>query len=208
MSEDTSAIPDVANASVDPSIRDAGRRRQTFALVSIFGGFLLTVLTIARIGDIHTVSIGILYPLGYALLAVGLAGGARHFQRYYGNSGTRLAWVLALSLACYAGSILVVVASQRFGGLPTGSVTGLVSLSFFAARLLAMLYGVVLWTRTPVSKVTAGLFVLALPSLLVVAPFGFLGATVFAAQASLYVASMGFGCSLLRTGSGLPSNGP
>lgn len=173
-------------------------------LGGVLGGIVLTLLSISRTGlDFGLGSINIAYPLGYALLAVAVLAGNARYKSSYESHGNRVALLLGLSLASYAASIVVIVLSMRVFSFPVDPFTSLIGIAFFATRIFGTVYGIILWQRTDVSRIAAGLFTVILPSMFVLGPLALLGVPAFGVELPLYVACIVFGYGLwMDTGCG------
>lgn len=173
------------------------RRTKLAGLCGIVGGLGLTVLSVTRIGiGFDLGAVNALYPVGYLLLILPLLAADARYVSEYGRRGHLLAVLLSLSLLSYAGSIIVLLASRIGFGFVQTPVTGLIGIAFLAMRVLGSLYGVRLWRHTEL-RLTAGLFVLVLPAVLLLAPLAVLGSPAIWVESPLYLAFIALGYDLL-----------
>lgn len=194
------------NAS-DAASRGAGagrtpdRRTKVASAGGLVGGFGLSLLALSRTGvGVDPGSVGLAYPLGFALFAGAVLAVNARFEGQYGRRGRGVALLFALSMATYAVSTVAVVVALRVVGAPVGPFAGLVGAGFLGTRLFASLYGVVLWRRTDANRVAAGLFALVLPSLFVFGPLALFGLPAFGVELPLYAAFVAFGYDLWTGG--------
>lgn len=170
------------------------RRTKLTGLIGALGG-LLGALGVAGsslgmgIGSIA----GIIYPVCHVLVAVALLAANARYGTSYGRGGRSVAVVLALSLVSYAVSIIILLVGHTLLGdllLPTGVLTGA---AYMAIRTFGSLYGISLWRHTSASRLTAGLFIVLLPSIFILGPLtqiGFPGSWI---GAGLYLAFIALG---------------
>jgi len=179
------------------SLWDSDQRVKLTGLGGILGGTVLSLLSTSRTGlGIQPGSISVVYPLGYILLAIMLLAGNARYKSAYGGGGNNTALLLVLSLVSYAASTVVIVLSIRVFAFPIGPFTSLIGIAFFATRIFGTVYGVILWRRTDVSRVTAGLFTLVLPSMFILGPLTLLGFPAFGIELPIYLAFIAFGYGL------------
>lgn len=180
------------------SIWGSNQRVRMAGFGGVLGGAVLALLSISRTGlGFEPGPINLVYPLGYVLLAIALLAGNARYKNGYGSRGSSVALLLALSLVSYAASTVVIVLSMRTPGFPAGSFTSLVGIAFFATRIFGTAYGVILWRRTKVSRVSAGLFASILPSMFILGPLALLGVPAFGVELPVYLAFIAFSYRLL-----------
>lgn len=185
------------------SIWESDQRIRMAGLGGILGGIVLTLLSISRTGLAFELgSMNVVYPLGYALLAIAVLAGNVRYTSSYGSTGSRIALLLVLSLVSYAASIIVIALSMRVFGFPVSQFTSLIGVAFFAMRIFGTIYGIILWRRTTINRITAGLFAVILPSMFILGPLALLGVPAFGIELPLYVAFIVFGYELWTDTSG------
>ena len=145
-------------------------------LLSSFGGFSVAGFSIGNTGmGIGPGAVGMLYPVWHILFAVALLAANARYGSSYGRGGHSIAIILALSLASYASSIIILVAGRTMIGdllLPIGALTGT---AYLVIRLAGSLYGINLWQHEDVSRLTAGLFIVLFPAIFILGPLTQLG---------------------------------
>ncbi|WP_246999880.1 hypothetical protein [Halosolutus gelatinilyticus] len=97
----------------------------------------------------------------------------------------------------YAGTIVVLGITRGLFGIPISPVATLVSAASFGIRIFGSLYGIVLWTRTNASRLSAGLFAVTLPAVFVLSPLVLVGVPAVGIEAPLYLAFIALGVDLL-----------
>lgn len=142
------------------------------ATVIVYNAFSIQPETFAGMvaGGVHAVTYALML---FALLAV---------HARYGDSYARLgrvgAWVLSIALAVLAIGFMLLTFVFGMNWMP-GAVA--VGIAFLALHLFGVLYGIVLWRRTDVSRLAAGLLVAVVPALIVTIVFETIGISLTAA---------------------------
>lgn len=166
-------------------------------LIGGIGGLTVARLPIGAAGlGIAPSAVGILYPVWYGLFVVALlAANARY------DSSRSVTALFGLSLVSYAGSTIILsVGTTVFDSLltPIGFLAGM---AYLAMRVLGCLYGISLWRQTGTSRLTAGLFIINLPAIVIFAALNQLGFPDWLILgATLYPAFLVLGYDLWRTG--------
>lgn len=177
------------------------RRTKRAGLGGIVGGVGLLALSIGRTGaGFDFGAVNLLSPVGYVMVTVTLLAANARYGSDYGRRGRIVAAVFAVSLSSYAASIPVLVASRAVFGsvlVPVGILAGT---AFLVMRLFGSLYGVFLWRRTTLSRLTAALFVSILPALFVLTPLAVFGYPAVWVEAPLSLAGIALGYELLTVG--------
>lgn len=181
------------------------RRTKLAALASLAGGVGGLLGSLGGLGLVG-VSLGdtgvgitpgtviVLYPVLHVLMAVGVLAANAWYGNLYGRRGRIVATLLVLSLVAEAGSILVLMVGRTNLGallLPIGVFH---ATTWMAIRLFGSIYGVSLWRRVGVSRLTAGLFIVLFPAIFVLAPLtqvGFPGPLI-AAPLDLAFGALGY----------------
>lgn len=175
------------------------RRTKAAGLAGVIGGLTLAGLSISRTGlGIDPGPISMVYLIGYVLLIITLLAGNARYSPNYGSRGRTVAAVLILALASYAGSIIILGTAGGLFGIPFSPVTTLIGIVFVTMRLFGTLYRLILWRRTNASRITAGLFAVILPAVVILGPLAIIGLPAVGTEAPLYLAFIALGYELFR----------
>ena len=183
------------------------RRTNLVGLAGLVVALVLLALSIdggPRIGP-DAGPVGLLYPVGHLVLALTPLAADARYRADAGSFGRGLAVAGALSLAIYGGAVLLLVAgSAALGGqlLPFGALAGTI---YVVTRLILGVYGLVLWRRTDASRLAAGLFVAAVPSVFVLGLLATVGFPAGWIEGPFYLAFAALGCDLLTGGTDAPT---
>jgi hypothetical protein len=199
-------VPANERSIVSPAWWTAGRTKSA-GIGGIVGGVGLLALSFGRSGSGFDLGpVGVLYPVGYVLLAAPLLAANARYGPEYGRRGRTVAAVFLASVLSYAASIVVLLASRIVFGSPLVPVGVLIGIAYIAMRLFGSLYGVVLWQRTAVSRPTAALFVCIVPAIFLLGPLAAAGYPGVWVESLLYLASIALGYELLTVGGGAVKN--
>ena len=178
------------------------RRTRLAGIAGIVGGVVLTIVAIVHnaLGlepgtPAGTIS-GLFHLVTYALMLAALLAVNARYGTDYGRLGRVVAYVIGVSVAALipVGLLFEFVFGEDWalGGIVAG-------IAFLAMHLGGSVYGIVLWRRTKVTRLAAGLFVAVVPAIIIVAVlggFGIVNLTPAAFEAPLYLGFAALGYDL------------
>jgi hypothetical protein len=188
-----------------PSTWWTPERTRLTGIGGMAGGVVLTLVAVVHNAldfqpgtPAGTVS-GLFHAAAYALMLVALLAAGTRYGADYGRLGRVTAYAIGVSMGVL---IPVGLLSEFVFGWEWaigGTVAGIV---FLTMHLGASVFGVVLWRRTAVNRLAAGLFIAVVPAVIVVAGLATLGIflSVAAFEAPLYLGFAALGYDLWNKG--------
>lgn len=149
-------------------------------------------------GGVHAVT--------YALMLFALLAVHARYGDNYGQLGRVGAWVLGIALAVLTVGFGLLTFVFGMNWMPGAMAVGI---AFLAIHLFGVLYGVVLWRRTDVSPLAAGLLIAVVPAFVVTIAFEMIGISLTAAafEVPLYLGFAALGYQLWERRTEVPLPG-
>jgi hypothetical protein len=201
-----------SGSKASPSLRWTPPRSRLAGMAGIAGGvvWITMVATIVTTmgfdalnfepgtaGPVADATITISHSLMNALMLVAVLAANARYGADYGRLGRAVAYVLAIDLAVLVPVLPLIIFVFGEDWVPGGIIAGI---AFITMHLCGSIFGIFLWRRTIVRRLTAGLFIAIVPAIIAVFVFQALGiglpAATFESFLNLGVAALGY--DLLR----------
>ena len=123
-------------------------------------------------GTVTDAAVTISHSLMYSLFLVALLAANARYGADYGRLGRVVAYMLIVDLAVLVPVLPLVTLVFGEDWVLGGIIAGI---AFITMHLFGSIFGLLIWRRTAVSRLTAGLFILVVPAIIVVFVFQALG---------------------------------
>lgn len=146
---------------------------------------------------------GGVHAVAYALMLFTLLAVHARYGDSYSRLGRAEAWVLGIALAVLTVGFGLLTFVVGMNWMPGAMAVGI---AFLAIHLFGVLYGVVLWRRTDVSPLAAGLLIAVVPAFVVTIAFEMIGISLTAAafEVPLYLGFAALGYQLWKQRTEVP----
>lgn len=177
--------------------RRPSRRTRTAGLAGVIGGVVLaaTAIVYNAFGiQAETVAGGI-HAVAYALMLFALLAVHAHYGDSYGRLGRIVSWILGIALAVLTVGFTLLTFVVGMNWMPGAIAVGI---AFLAIHTFGVVYGVILWRRTNVSRLAAALLIAVAPALVVTIALEMINISLTAAaiEAPLYLGFAALGYQL------------
>ena len=181
-------------------------RTRLAGIAGMVGGIVLTAVAIIanaftfEFGTPAHAAIGLFHTSMYTLMLVTLLAAGARYDTEYGRLGRTAVYVLGISFLVLIPLIPLVEFVFGEDWMPGAIMAGI---AFLAMHLFASIFGIVLWRRTAVSRLAAGLFIAVVPAVVAVIALETLGLaslTPAAFEAPLYLGFAALGYDLWNGG--------
>jgi len=144
-------------------------------------------------GTLADAAVTISHSVMYALMLIALLAADARYGTDYGRLGRAVAYVLIVDLAVLVPILPLIILVFGEDWVPGGVIAGI---AFITMHLFGSIFGILIWRRTTVSRLTAGLFILVVPAIIAVFVFQAIGvglpAATFETFLNLGVAALGY----------------
>lgn len=160
----------------------------TVTIVAALGFDALANFEPSTAGPVAVVAVTLSHSVMYALFLVALLAANARYGPDYGRLGRITACVLAIDLAVL--TLVLPLIMYVFGEdwVPGGIIAGI---AFITMHLFGSIFGILIWRRTAISRLTAGLFILVVPAIIAVFAFQAVGVGLPAATFETFL-NLGF----------------